>query len=141
MRTGRTTIRIAMATERTSRIATQDTDTHHLAHGPGMDTRTNRGLGPDHPRIRTLRRGGRAETASSQRGYPMSRAEQYRYLEATVRARAWNETSPAIRGGWMNLAEAYGRVAEHAEEASGADLTHPLPDPLDHADTDAKTAE
>ena len=81
--TGRTTIRIAMAMERTSRIAmvgtrtsriamgmertnrmaTQDTGTHHLGHGPGMDTRTNRGLGPDHPRIRTSRRGGHAETA------------------------------------------------------------------------------
>ena len=35
------------------------------SQGPGMDTRTNRGLGPDHPRIRTSRRGGRAETASS----------------------------------------------------------------------------
>ena len=41
-----------MGMERTSRIATQDTD-----------TRTNRGLGPDHPRIRTSRRGGHAETA------------------------------------------------------------------------------
>jgi hypothetical protein len=45
-----------MGMERTNRIATQDTDT-----GPGMDTRTNRGLGPDHPRIRTRRRGGRAD--------------------------------------------------------------------------------
>ena len=71
----------------------------------------------------------------------MSRAEQYRYLEAKVRARAWNETNPAIKRGWMNLAEAYGRLAEHAEEASGADLTHLLPDPLDHAGTEAKTAE
>ena len=26
----------------------------------------------------------------------------------------------------MNLAEAYGRLAEQAEEASGADLAHPL---------------
>ena len=71
----RTTIRIATGMarpspiairdtgmERTSRIATQDTDTHHPGHGPGMDTRTNRGLGPDHPRIRTRRRGGHAET-------------------------------------------------------------------------------
>ena len=41
----------------------------------------------------------------------------------------------------MNLAEAYGRLAEHAEQASGADLTHLLPDPLDHAGTEAKTAE
>ena len=54
-----------MGMERTSRIATQDTDTHHLGHGPGMDTRTNRGLGPDHPRIRTRRRGGRAESDRS----------------------------------------------------------------------------
>ena len=38
----------------------------------------------------------------------------------------------------MNLAEAYGRLAEHAEEASGADLTHPLPYPLDRASTEAK---
>src|SRR5215831_16355103 len=54
------------------------------------------------------------------------RVEQYRYLEATVRARAWNETSPAVRRGWMNLAEAYGRLAEQAERTSGADLAHPL---------------
>jgi len=51
---------------------------------------------------------------------PTGRVEQYRYLEATVRARAWNETSPAIRAGWMNLAEAYGRLAEQAEKASSA---------------------
>ena len=62
---------------------------------------------------------------------PTGRVEQYRYLEATVRARAWNETSPAIRGGWMNLAEAYGRLAEQAEEASDAGLMHSLRDPLD----------
>jgi hypothetical protein len=79
--TGRTTIRIAMATERTSRIATQDTDTHHLGHGPGMDTRTNRGLGPDHPRIRTSRRGGRAETSAWTSN---GRAD----LESKVRARS-----------------------------------------------------
>ena len=73
--TARTTIRIATGMartspiairdtgmERTSRIATQDTDTHHLGHGPGMDTRTNRGLA-DHPRIRTSHHGGHAETA------------------------------------------------------------------------------
>jgi hypothetical protein len=53
----------------------------------------------------------------------MGRAEQYRYLEATVRTRAWNEISPAIRAGWMNLAEAYGRLAEQAEEASAAENT------------------
>ena len=58
--TGRMDIR----TERTSsHITTQDTDTLHLGHGPGMDMRTNRGLGLDHPRIRISRRGGRAETA------------------------------------------------------------------------------
>ena len=57
---------------------------------------------------------------------PTGQVEQYRYLDATVRARAWNETSPAVRRGWMNLAEAYGRLAEQAEEASGADLAHPL---------------
>lgn len=34
---------------------------------------------------------------------PTGRVEQYRYLEAKVRARAWNETSPAIRAAWMNL--------------------------------------
>lgn len=61
--TARTTIRIATGMARTGRIATQDTDTHHLGHGPGMDTRTNRGLGPDHPRIRTRTRGGHVETA------------------------------------------------------------------------------
>src|SRR5215475_1092655 len=54
---------------------------------------------------------------------PTGRGEQYRYLEATVRARAWNETSPAMRAGWMNLAEAYGRLAEQAEEASAAENT------------------
>jgi hypothetical protein len=75
--TARTTIRIGirmerpsriatrdMGMERTNRIATQDTGTHHLGHGPGMDTRTNRGLGPDHPRIRTSSRGGRANGGS-----------------------------------------------------------------------------
>jgi len=62
------------------------------------------------------------------------RVEQYRYLEATVRARAWNEISPAIRRGWMNLAEAYGRLAEQAEGALGADLAHPLYGPWMKAD-------
>ena len=88
-------------------------------------------LGTDHPRIRTRRRGGHAETSvwtSNGR-----RAEQYRYLEAKVRARAWNETSPAMKWGWLNLAEAYGRLAEQAEEASGADLIHSMRNPLDQA--------
>ena len=62
--------------------------------------------------------------------HPTGRVEQYGYLEATVRARAWNETSPAVRRGWMNLAEAYGRLAEQAERASGADLD-PAVRPLD----------
>ena len=62
--TARTAIHIGMRTERPSPIAIRDmgTDTRHPGHGPGMDTRTNRGLG-DHPRIRTSRRGGHAETA------------------------------------------------------------------------------
>jgi hypothetical protein len=96
--TAHTPIRIAMATERTSRIAMA------VTHHPGMDTRTNRGLGPDHPRIRTLRRGGRAETSAWMSN---GRAD----IEAKVRARAWNETSPAVKWGWLNLAEAYGRLA------------------------------
>jgi hypothetical protein len=58
------TVRMATAMERTSRIATRDTDTHHLGHIPGMDTR------PDHPRIRTSRLGGHAETAVVGLGLP-----------------------------------------------------------------------
>ena len=67
--TARTTIRIGIRMERPSPIAIRDMGmerTSRIAthgHGPGMDTRTNRGLGPDHPRIRTSRRGGRVETA------------------------------------------------------------------------------
>ena len=87
-------------------------------------------LGTDHPRIRTRRRGGHAETSVWTSN---GRAEQYRYLEAKVRARAWNETSPAMKWGWLNLAEAYGRLAEQAEEASDADLMHSLRNPLDQA--------
>ena len=76
--TARTTIRIAMAMERTGRTAMgteqplldgtteqplMDTARiDHIGRGLGTDMRTNRGLGPDHPRIRTSRRGGRAET-------------------------------------------------------------------------------
>ena len=62
--TARTTIHIGLRMERPSPIAIRDmgTDTRHLGHGPGMDTRTNRGLA-DHPRIRTSRHGGHAETA------------------------------------------------------------------------------
>jgi hypothetical protein len=71
---------------------------------------------------------------------PMGRVEQYRYLEAKVRARAWNETSPAIRTGWLNLAEAYASLAAQAEAPSGADLTQPLPDPFEHARTMAPDA-
>ena len=130
--TARTTIRIATGMARTSRIAirtertsshiaTQDTDTHHLGHGSGLDTLTNRGLA-DHPRMHTSSRGGIAEASARTSN---GRAEQYRYLEAIVRARAWNEISPAIKWGWLNLAEAYGRLAEQAEKASGADITHP----------------
>src|SRR6476659_10178890 len=55
------------------------------------------------------------------------RVEQYRFLEPTVRARAWNETSPAIRTGWMNLAEAYGRLAEQAEKAASAETARITP--------------
>jgi hypothetical protein len=61
----------------------------------------------------------------------MGRAEQYRYLEAKVRARAWNEVSPGVKAGWENLAEAYARLAEQSEGALG-DLTYdPLWDLLD----------
>jgi len=61
----------------------------------------------------------------------MGRAEQYRHLEAKVRARAWNEVSPGVKAGWENLAEAYARLAEQSEGASG-DLTYdPLWDLLD----------
>jgi hypothetical protein len=62
----------------------------------------------------------------------MNRAEQYRYLEAKVRARAWSETSSELKAGWRNLAEAYARLAEQTEEASDAKLTYdPLWDLLD----------
>ena len=54
----------------------------------------------------------------------MGRAEQYRHLEARVRARAWNETSPSVKAGWENLADAYARLAEQTEENSGGGLTY-----------------
>jgi len=59
-----------------------------------------------------------------QRSSPIGRADQYRYLEAKVRARAWNKVGPILRAGWENLAEAYARLAEQSEELSGADLTY-----------------
>jgi hypothetical protein len=63
----------------------------------------------------------------------MSRAEQYRYLEAKVRSRAWNEASPVLRAGWTNLAEAYARLAEQSEEASATELKYdPLWELLEH---------
>ena len=65
------TIRIAMAMEHTNRTAmgTEQPliDTariDHIGRGLGTDMRTNRGLGPDHPRIRTSSRGGHAETSA-----------------------------------------------------------------------------
>ena len=64
-RTGRT----AMGTEQplmdgTTEQPLMDTARiDHIGRGLGTDMRTNRGLGLDHPRIRTSRRGGRAETA------------------------------------------------------------------------------
>jgi len=44
----------------------------------------------------------------------VGRADQYRLLEARVRARAWN-VSPSLRVGWENLAEAYAGLAEQTE--------------------------
>jgi hypothetical protein len=70
------TIRIAMDMERTEQplmdgtteqplmdTARIDRAMGHIGRGLGTDMRTSRGLGPDHPRIRTSRRGGHAETA------------------------------------------------------------------------------
>ena len=74
------TIRIAMAMEHTNRTAmgTEQPLMDGTTEQPliktagidrGLDTgmrtspRIGRGLGPDHPRIRTRRRGGHAETA------------------------------------------------------------------------------
>ena len=72
-------------------------------------------------------------TLKRQCGRPTVALNNIDYLEAKVRARAWNETSPAMKWGWLNLAEAYGRLAEQAEEASDADLMHSLRNPLDQA--------
>ena len=71
------TIRIAMAMEHTNRTAmgteqplmdgtTEQPLIKTAAIDRGLDTgmRTNRGLGTDHPRIRTSSRGGHAETSA-----------------------------------------------------------------------------
>ncbi len=57
----------------------------------------------------------------------MGRAEQYRYLEADVRARASKETDPALRNGWENLAESYARLAQGSEASSASSVSY---DPL-----------
>src|SRR5262249_28913641 len=57
--TGHTTVRIAMAMERTSRIATTDLAMGHICRGLATDTRTSHGLGMG----TGTSRGGRAETA------------------------------------------------------------------------------
>src|SRR5262245_63152441 len=91
-----------MGTERTSRTATTGPVTAHIGHGLGTVTRTSRGLDTDHPRMGSSGRGGHAETSAWTSN---GRAD----LEAKVRARAWNETSPAIKRVWLNLPEPYGR--------------------------------
>ncbi len=58
----------------------------------------------------------------------MGRAEQYRHLEADVRARASKERDPALRNGWENLAESYARLAEQSEASSDSSASY---DPLD----------
>lgn len=48
----------------------------------------------------------------------MSRAEQYRSLAESVRARASSEPSLILKGEWENLAETYDRLAEQSEFGS-----------------------
>jgi hypothetical protein len=46
----------------------------------------------------------------------MSRAEQYRSLAESVRARASSEPSLILKGEWENLAVTYDRLAEQSED-------------------------
>lgn len=57
----------------------------------------------------------------------MNRADQYRHLEAEVRARAYNETSLALKAEWESLAQTYARLAEQSEASSDSSLVY---DPL-----------
>ena len=61
-------------------------------------------------------------------GASMNRADQYRHLEAEVRARASNETSPTLKAEWENLAQTYARLAEQSEASS--DYSSVIYDPL-----------
>jgi hypothetical protein len=54
----------------------------------------------------------------------MSPAEQYRALAAYLRTRAARESSPMLRGQWVNLARCYVRLAEQADQNSRADIVY-----------------
>jgi hypothetical protein len=58
----------------------------------------------------------------------MSRAEQYRSLAESVRARASSE--PSLKGEWENLAQTYDRLAEQSEDPSSGPTYDPLWDIL-----------
>ena len=55
----------------------------------------------------------------------MSRAEQYRSLAESVRARASSEPSLILKGEWENLAETYDRLAEQSEDPSSGPTNDP----------------
>ena len=57
----------------------------------------------------------------------MTRAEEYRHLAESVRARAPREDSPLLKAEWENLAESYIRLAEQPEENDPLD---PIHDPI-----------
>ena len=60
-------------------------------------------------------------------GASMNRADQYRHLEAEVRARAANETSAALKAEWEILTQTYARLAEQSEASSDLSVIY---DPL-----------
>ena len=64
--------------------------------------------------------------SSSHRGPPMTRAEEYRQLANTVRARAFDEESPILRAEWETLAKSYVRLAEQTDAAEQLDAEDPI---------------
>jgi len=59
----------------------------------------------------------------------MTAGDQYRVKAAELRARALQETSPAIQAELENLAIAYLRLAEQAERNSITDIVYEPPPP------------
>jgi hypothetical protein len=57
----------------------------------------------------------------------MARAEEYKHLAETVRARARMAESQILQIEWENLAECYIRIAEQTEENEPLD---PVRDPI-----------